>query len=91
MIAEFVYSQPVKIWFGEGQFARLGEILGELGCRSCVIACGKHFAPEAEKPDLSLPIAIFIVVSSSFLYLVAAALRAAARRSSFVRPMAWRR
>ena len=49
MIAEFVYSQPVKIWFGEGQFARLGEILGELGCRSCVIACGKHFAPEAEK------------------------------------------
>ena len=49
MIAEFVYSQPVKIWFGEGQFARLGEILSELGSASCVIACGKHFAPEAEK------------------------------------------
>ena len=31
MIAEFVYSQPVKIWFGEGQFARLGEILGGAG------------------------------------------------------------
>ena len=49
MIDEFIYSQPVKIWFGEGQFARLGEILGELGSSSCVIACGKHFAPEAEK------------------------------------------
>ena len=48
MIAEFVYSQPVKIWFGEGQFARLGEILSELGSQSCVIACGRHFAPEAE-------------------------------------------
>ena len=48
MIADFVYSQPVKIWFGEGQFARLGEILSELGSRSCVIACGRHFAPEAE-------------------------------------------
>ena len=45
---EFVYAQPVRIWFGEGQFERLGEILAELGLRRCVIACGKHFAPETE-------------------------------------------
>ena len=49
MASEFVYAQPVKIYFGEGQFARLGEILSELGSKRCVIACGKHFAPEAEK------------------------------------------
>ena len=55
MALEFVYSQPVKIWFGEGQFARLGEVLAELGSKSCVIACGRHFAPEAEKLRESLP------------------------------------
>ena len=49
MANKFVYSQPVKIYFGEGEFARLGEILSELGSRRCVIACGRHFAPEAEK------------------------------------------
>ena len=49
MTSEFVYSQPVKIWFGAGQFARLGAVLDELGSQSCVIACGRHFAPEAEK------------------------------------------
>ena len=49
MASEFVYAQPVKIYFGEGRFARLGEILSELGSKRCVIACGKHFAPEAEK------------------------------------------
>ena len=48
MASEFVYVQPVKIYFGEGQFARLGEILDELQLRRCVIACGRHFAPEAE-------------------------------------------
>ena len=49
MANEFVYSQPVKIYFGEGKFSQLGEILSELGSERCVIACGKHFAPEAEK------------------------------------------
>lgn len=49
MASEFVYSQPVKIYFGAGKFAQLGDILGELGARRCVIACGKHFAPEAER------------------------------------------
>lgn len=49
MARDFVYSQPVKIFFGEGKFASLPAILDELGVSRCVIACGRHFAPEAEK------------------------------------------
>ena len=48
MADAFVYSQPVKIFFGEGKFEELGKILDELGLKCCVIACGKHFAPTAE-------------------------------------------
>ena len=49
MAHEFVYSQPVKIYFGVGKFAKLGEVLEELGVERCVIACGKHFAPTAKE------------------------------------------
>ena len=49
MAHEFVYSQPVKIFFGAGKFAKLGEVLEELGVQRCVIACGKHFAPTAKE------------------------------------------
>ena len=49
MANNFVYSQPVKIFFGEGKFSSLGDILAELGLHRCVIACGRHFAPQAEK------------------------------------------
>ncbi len=49
MASEFIYAQPVKIFFGEGKFAQLGSVLDELGVQRCVIACGKHFAPTAEE------------------------------------------
>ena len=49
MADPFVYSQPVRIYFGEGRFAELAGILSELGAGRCVIACGRHFTPEAEK------------------------------------------
>ena len=49
MANDFVYTQPVKIWFGRGRFERLGEVLEELGITRAVICCGRHFAPEAEK------------------------------------------
>ena len=49
MANEFVYSQPVRIYFGEGKLAALADILEDLGAKRCVIACGKHFAPQAEK------------------------------------------
>ena len=48
MALDFIYSQPVKIYFGAGTFAKLGEILDELGVQRCVIACGRHFAPTAQ-------------------------------------------
>ena len=47
MALEFVYAQPVKIYFGEGAFAKLGSVLDECGVKRCVIACGRHFAPTA--------------------------------------------
>ena len=48
MALEFIYAQPVKIYFGEGSFAKLGSVLEECGVKRCVIACGRHFAPTAE-------------------------------------------
>ena len=48
MGTEFIYAQPVKIYFGEGAFSRLGSVLEELGVRRAVLVCGRHFAPTAE-------------------------------------------
>ena len=44
---EFIYSQPVKIYFGAGSFAKLGEVLDSFSVKRCVLVCGRHFAPEA--------------------------------------------
>lgn len=44
---EFVYAQPVKIFFGAGKFGMLGAVLDELKAERCVVACGRHFAPTA--------------------------------------------
>ena len=54
MINDFVYSQPVKIFFGAGKFAKLHDVLGELGLRRCILVCGRHFAPKAEELCASL-------------------------------------
>ena len=48
MANEFVYAQPVKIWFGEGKFAALSSILEELGVERAVLVCGRHFAAQAQ-------------------------------------------
>ena len=48
MAHEFVYSQPVKIFFGAGKFEQLDGILDELGVQRCVIACGRHFSGTAK-------------------------------------------
>ncbi|MCR5577119.1 MAG: iron-containing alcohol dehydrogenase [Oscillospiraceae bacterium] len=55
MVDSFFYKQPVKIWFGAGKFRQLGEILGELGCKKCVLVCGRHFAPEARAMMEEIP------------------------------------
>ena len=44
---DFVYAQPVKIFFGPGKFELLGSVLDELKAERCVVACGRHFAPTA--------------------------------------------
>ena len=31
MTSEFVYAQPVKIFFGQGEFKKLGAVLEEFG------------------------------------------------------------
>lgn len=49
MASDFIHAQPVKIFFGRGRFARLGEVLDELEITRAVLVCGRHFAPEAEK------------------------------------------
>lgn len=46
---DFIYEQPVKIRFGAGEFQRLPEILETLSVSRCIVVCGKHFAPQAEK------------------------------------------
>lgn len=48
MVNEFIYSQPVKIYFGEGCFAKLSEVLDSLGVKHSVLVCGRHFAPQAQ-------------------------------------------
>ena len=49
MTSDFVYAQPVKIFFGQGAFQKLGAVLDELQITRAVLCCGRHFAPEAEK------------------------------------------
>ena len=46
---EYVYAQPVKIWFGAGKWKELGQILKDLGIGSCLLVCGRHFVPQAKE------------------------------------------
>ena len=48
-MAEFIYSQPVKIWFGRGKLTMLPDVLNELKAEKCVLVCGKHFRAKAEE------------------------------------------
>lgn len=49
MVNEFIYSQPVKIYFGAGAFEKLGDVLESLSVSRCVLVCGRHFAPKAQE------------------------------------------
>lgn len=46
-MADFIYTQPVKIFFGAGEFEKLSETLKTLSVSRCVLVCGKHFAEKA--------------------------------------------
>lgn len=45
---EFVYSQPVKIWFGPGKLEELGQILSELGLGRVLAVCDPFLRPRLE-------------------------------------------
>ena len=49
----FIYSQPVKIWFGAGKVRELGAVLDELGVKKAVIVCGHHFLARAQEMQAS--------------------------------------
>ena len=49
MVDKFVYAQPVKIYFGQGRFAALNDILKELDVQRCVLVCDPFFADQAHK------------------------------------------
>ena len=55
MANDFVYAQPVKIFFGEGSLDRLDEVLDELKVRRAVLVCGRHFAAEASLLQRKFP------------------------------------
>ena len=48
-MTDFIYAQPVKIWFGPGKLKELSDVLDELGVQKAVVVCGKHFRPQAEQ------------------------------------------
>ena len=49
MINNFIYEQPVKIYFGKGFLSKLDEALDEIGSESCVLVTSKFFAPKADE------------------------------------------
>ncbi len=61
MELDFIYSQPVKIFFGAGRFARLPEVLEELGLRRCVVVCDPFLEKtvSALKDDCGAVCAVF--------------------------------
>ncbi len=52
---EFVYSQPVKIYFGAGKLKALELILEELGLRRCVAVCDPFLRPRLEELRQRIP------------------------------------
>ncbi len=46
---EFVYTQPVKIFFGAGKLEGLGQFLEELGLLRCAAVCDPFLRPAMER------------------------------------------
>ena len=55
MVNSFIYSEAVQVHFGVGKLDSLADVLAELGIEKAVIACGRHFAPQAEALKESVP------------------------------------
>lgn len=52
---EFLYTQPVKIWFGAGMFANIGTVTEDLGLRRCAAVCDPFLRPRLEALREELP------------------------------------
>lgn len=55
MVPDFVYDEPVRVYFGAGRLASLSAVLADLGLRTCVIVCGPHFEAQARALAASCP------------------------------------
>ena len=55
MVDPFLYSQPVKIYFGPGKFEALGEVLRDLGSKSCIVVADRFVEDKAEALRKSVP------------------------------------
>ena len=52
---EFIYSQPVRIWFGAGMLDRLDEVLKYVGASRCVLVCDRFLRSRAETLTEAVP------------------------------------
>ena len=55
MANDFIYSQPVKIIFGEGRIRGLGGILKEAGISRCMLLCDRFLRGRAEELAAEIP------------------------------------
>jgi len=55
MVSEFVYAQPVKIYYGAGEFEKVGEILREIGCARCMLVSDRFLADKAQQMVRDIP------------------------------------
>ena len=64
---EFVYAQPVRIFFGAGRLEKLQEILDELGLRRCVAVCDPFLRPrlEALRPRVPAVCALYSEIQAN--------------------------
>ena len=63
MANDFLYAQPVKIWFGKGSLSRLDEVFAAFKVERAVLVCGRHFAAEAAALQEKLPDTVIFVDS----------------------------
>ena len=52
---EFIYAQPVKIFFGAGKLDGLQDILDELGLKRCVAVCDPFLRPRLDALRAAAP------------------------------------
>ena len=49
MVNDFLFYQPVKIFFGMGKMAVINDVLEALGIERCVLVCDTFFAAKGQE------------------------------------------